>query len=159
MRTILVAALVAVPLVLGAAACGGSSNDTSEQPSTAAQWRQQASVICRTAGRKLIRVRQPTRNSQIEEFIAAILPVWKGEVDDLRKLRPPPSLARDAANFATAISYLSAALLEIHIATELNDGVRRDKAFTKLRASEQGVRLQAQALLLPACARQRFPTG
>jgi hypothetical protein len=158
-RTPLAAAAIIVTLGLATSACGGGgeSSPTSETSLTAAQWRRQANAICRDVDREVRAYPTPKAESEIESFVAAVLPLWKREEDGLRALVAPAPVATATRDLVTALGYLNAAVLEVHIATQRRDGLRRYYAMQKLQAATRGIKLRAAALSLPACARQRIP--
>ena len=70
-------------------------------------------------------VRVPVAEAQILPFTAEVIPLWKQEEEEIRALVPPSQLATRAEELADALSEVNVALLEIHIATQRNDGLRR----------------------------------
>ena len=154
MRWTLVAfvlALAVTPIV--AAGCGSKSSASSTL--TAAEWRQEANAICRELGPRIRAVRRPVAVAQILPFTAKVIPLWKAEEERLRALVPPRQLAVPAEELADALSEVNLSLLEIHIATQRNDGLRRYFAVRRLDTAGRGLKLRSRALGLPACARQR----
>ena len=114
-------------------------------------------AICREIGAKIRAVRVPVAEAQILPFTAEVIPLWKQEEERIRALVPPNQLATRAEELADALSEVNVALLEIHIATQRDDGLRRYFALQRSATAARGVRLRSRALGLPACARQRVP--
>ena len=153
MRSTLVAlalALAVTPVVVGCGSKGSASSTL-----TAAEWRRQANAICREIGPRIRSVQRPVAEAQILPFTAEVIPLWKNEEERLRALVPPRQLAMPAEALADALSEVNLSLLEIHIATQRTDGVRRYYAVRRLDTAGRGVKLRSRALGLPACARQR----
>jgi hypothetical protein len=146
----LAVALAVTPVVAGCGSKGSASSTLS-----AAEWRRQVSSICREIGPEIRAVRRPVTEAQILPFTAKVIPLWKSEEERLRALVPPRQLAIPAEELADALSEVNLSLLEIHIATQRNDGLRRYYAVRRLDTAGRGVNLRSQALGLPACARQR----
>jgi hypothetical protein len=153
MRGALVAiavALAATPVVVGCGSKGSASSTL-----TAAEWRREANAICREIGPKIRAVRRPVAETQILPFTAKVIPLWKSEEERLRALVPPSELAIPAEELADALSEVNLSLLEIHIATQRSDGLRRYYAVRRLDTAGRGLRLRSRALGMPACAEQR----
>ena len=148
---IALAAVLAVTPVLAGCGSKGSASSTL----TAAEWRREANTICREIGPKIRAVRRPVAETQILPFTAKVIPLWKSEEERLRALVPPSELAIPAEEVADALSEVNLSLLEIHIATQRNDGLRRYYAVRRLDTAGRGVRLRSRGLGLPACAAQR----
>jgi hypothetical protein len=148
----LAAALAVTPLVAG---CGSEGSASSKL--TTAEWRRETNAICREVGAKIRAVRVPVAEAQILPFTAEVIPLWKQEEERIRALVPPSQLAVRAEELADALSEVNVALLEIHIATQRNDGLRRYFALQRSATAARGVRLRSRALGLAACARQRVP--
>jgi hypothetical protein len=146
----LAVALAVTPVVAG---CG--SKGSASATLTAAEWRREANAICRAIGPKIRAVRRPVAETQILPFTAKVIPLWKSEEERLRALVPPGELAIPAEELADALSEVNLSLLEIHIATQRDDGLRRYYAVRRLDTAGRGVRLRSRALDLPACAAQR----
>jgi hypothetical protein len=146
----LAVALAVTPVVAGCGSTGSASSTL-----TAAEWRREANAICRAIGPKIRAVRRPVAETQILPFTAKVIPLWKSEEERLRALVPPSELAIPAEELADALSEVNLSLLEIHIATQRNDGLRRYYAVRRLDTAGRGVRLRSRGLDLPACAAQR----
>lgn len=138
------------------AGCGSDSPPTTG-PLSAAEWREKVNALCAEIGPKIRRVPRPRAESEIASFVAAVIPLWKREEDGVRALVPPAELATTARELVEALGYVNIALLEIHISTQRNDGLRRFDAVRRSEAAARDVKLKAQVLRLPACARQRIP--
>jgi hypothetical protein len=151
------AVLTALLLALSATGCGSDSSSTQVAPLTTREWRGRANAICRDIGSKVRRVRQPTTLVEITPFVAAVVPLWRQQEDRIRALEEPEGLASPVRDYLTALSYLEASLVEIHIATERNDGGRRGEAVDKSQRAALDMRYRARILGLSACARQRIP--
>jgi hypothetical protein len=143
-------ALAVAPVVAGCGNKGAASSTL-----TAAEWRRQANAICREIGPRIRAVQRPVAEAQILPFTAEVIPLWKNEEERLRALIPPRQLAIPAEELADALSEVNLSLLEIHIATQRNDGLRRYYAVRRLDTAARGVKLRSRAIGLPACARQR----
>ena len=150
--TALVLALSVIPVVAGCGSKGSASSTL-----TPAEWRQQVNAICKEIGPRIRAVRVPVAEAQILPFTAEVIPLWKQEEERIRALVPPSQLAARAEELADALSEVNVALLEIHISTQRNDGLRRYFALQRSATAARGVRLRSRALGLPACARQRVP--
>ncbi len=150
--TALVLALSVIPVVAGCGSKGSASSTL-----TPAEWRQQVNAICKEIGPRIRAVRVPVAEAQILPFTAEVIPLWKQEEERIRALVAPSQLATRAEELADALSEVNVALLEIHIATQRNDGLRRYFALQRSATAARGVRLRSRALGLPACARQRVP--
>jgi hypothetical protein len=146
------AAALALALVAG---CGDDS--TSANTLTAAEWRREANALCRELGRRIRAVPRPPMEDRILDFTAAVTPLWKREEDELRALVPPPELATRAEELADALAQVNVGLLEIHIATERNDGDRRNEGIERSEGAGREVKQRSQDLGLSACAAQRIP--
>jgi hypothetical protein len=146
--------LAAAVLVLSLAGCSGDSG-LSEDRLSASEWRRQANAICREIDPEIRAVQRPVAEVEILPFTARVIPLWKSEEDRLRALVPPAELVDSAEALANALAEVNVSLLEIHIATQRNDGVRRYYAVRRLDTAARGIRLRSRALGLPACARQR----
>jgi hypothetical protein len=155
MRTPALAAVLVSALL--ASGCSGNSTSVSDTPLTAAQWRWAANELCREIGPEIRAVPRPRATGEILPFTAKVIPLWKREEDRLRALAPPTQLATPAEELADALSEVNVALLEIHIATQRNDGMRRYYAVQRSDTAARGVKLRSRALGLAACARQRVP--
>jgi hypothetical protein len=155
MRTALVSLALAIAITPVVAGCGGEGSASSTL--TAAEWRREANAICREIGPKIRAVRVPVAEAQILPFTAEVIPLWKLEEEKIRALVPPSQLGTRAEELADALSEVNVALLEIHISTQRNDGLRRYFALQRSATAARGVRLRSRALGLPACARQRVP--
>ena len=155
MRTALVFLALALAVTAVVAGCGSEGSASSTL--TPAEWRQQVNAICREIGAKIRGVRVPVAEAQILPFTAKVIPLWKQEEERIRALVPPNQLATRAEELADALSEVNVALLEIHIATQRDDGLRRYFALQRSATAARGVRLRSRALGLPACARQRVP--
>ncbi len=153
MRKTLAALAVALAVTPVVAGCGSEGSASSTL--TAAQWRREANAVCREIGPKIRAVRVPVAEAQILPFTAEVIPLWKREEDRFRALVPPPTLTTPAEELADTLAEVNVALLEIHIATQRNDGVRRYYAVRRLDTAARGVRLRSRALGLSACAKQR----
>jgi len=143
-------ALAVTPVLAG---CGSDGSASSRL--TAAEWRRDVNALCRELGPKIRAVRRPVAEAQILPFTAAVIPLWKREEETIRALVPPPELTTPAEELADALAEVNVSLLEIHIATQRNDGVRRYYAVRRLDTAARGVRLRSRALGLSACAKQR----
>jgi hypothetical protein len=139
-----------MPVVAGCGTTGSASSTL-----TADEWRREANAICRQIGPEIRAVRRPVAEAQILPFTAKVIPLWKSEEEGLRALVPPRQLATPAEELADALSEVNLSLLEIHIATQRNDGLRRYYAVRRLDTAGRGVKLRSRALGLPACATQR----
>jgi hypothetical protein len=148
----LAAALAVTPVVAGCGSTGSASSTL-----TAAEWRGEANAICREIGPKIRAVPVPVAEAQILPFTAEVIPLWKQEEERIRALVAPSRLETRAEELADALSEVNVALLEIHIATQRRDGVRRYFALQRRETAARGVKLRSRALGLPACARQRVP--
>ncbi len=159
MQKILLIAGIAVSLAVSTAGCGGGgdSSPVSDTSLTAAEWRKEANAVCRDIGRKVRKEPLPQAESEIAAFVVAVIPLWKREEDGIRALTPPAELDAAARELADALGYVNVALLEIHIATQRNDGFRRFDAVRQGRGAVRHVKLKARALGLQACAKQRIP--
>jgi hypothetical protein len=143
-------------LAFALAGCGGNGSAPNNML-TAAQWRWAANELCREIGPEIRAVPRPRATGEILPFTAKVIPLWKREEDRLRALAPPTQLATPAEELADALSEVNVALLEIHIATQRNDGMRRYYAVQRSDTAARGVKLRSRALGLAACARQRVP--
>lgn len=148
--------VTAVLLVIALAGCGGGSNADSEALS-AAEWRREANVLCKDIGGRVRAVPVPRTEHAILAFTSEVIPLWKQEEDRLRALAPPEELEVRAGELADALAEINVALLEIHIATQRNDGIRRFEAVQRSETAARGVKLRSRDLELPACASQRIP--
>ena len=144
---------VVVAVVTG---CGGNSK-SSDNRLSAAEWRREVNAICRDVGKRVRAVPVPVSEAQIIPFTAKVIPLWKSEEVRIRALAPPDDLVDPAEQLADALSEVNVSLLEIHIATQRNDGVRRFNAVQRSNTAARGVKLRSRALGLPACAKQRVP--
>ena len=81
----------------------------------------------------------PVAEAQILPFTAEVIPLWKQEEERIRALVPPSQLATRAEELADALSEVNVALLEIHIATQRNDGLRRYFALQRSATAARGV--------------------
>jgi hypothetical protein len=153
------AVLTVLFLALGAPGCGSGSGSSSTQagPLTMKEWRSRANAICRDIGGTVRRFRQPTTGGEITPFVAAVVPLWRSEESRIRALSEPETVAAGVRDYLTALSYLEAALVEIHIATERNDGTRLGGAVDKSRRAALDMRYRARLMGLSACAGQRIP--
>ena len=142
--------------VLAVAGCGGGSGSDVDRLS-GAEWRRDVNAICRDVGGQVRAVRVPVSETQIIPFTAKVIPLWKSEEERIRALAPPDNLVGSAEQLADALSEVNLSLLEIHIATQRNDGVRRFNAVQRSNTAARGVKLRSRALGLPACAKQRVP--
>jgi hypothetical protein len=143
-------------LVLVLAGCGGD-NSSESQALTAAAWRREVNAICRDIGGQVRAVRLPVKETQILPFTAEVIPLWKSEEERIRALSPPAELVDAAGQLADALAEVNLSLLEIHIATQRNDGVRRFYAVKRSDTAARGVKLRSRALGLRDCAKQRVP--
>jgi hypothetical protein len=158
-RAPVTAAVLAV-LVLSLAGCGGSSGSSSTHtsPLSAKEWRSRANAICRNIGGEVRRVRKPKSYAEITPFVAAVVPLWREQEDRIRALIPPDWMAGSISGYLQSMFYLESALVEIHIATERNDGTRRAEAVEKTRKWAFYMRQAAHVIGgLPACINERIP--
>lgn len=157
MRKLAAAVSLLLAAGLAALALAGCGDGGNEPALTPAAWRAQANAICRRAATSIEAFRVPTNAGEIAPFTSGVLPLWDGVRKQMRALPPPPELAETAADLVTAYDYLSAALLEIHIATQRYDGARRVEAIRKSRVAARDITVRSQAMGLTACADQRIP--
>lgn len=156
MLAALLTTLTAGALGLVVAGCG--DGETKPGPElTAAEWRRQVNAVCRTVGREVRAVRPPDQGGRVDEFTAAVIPLWDRERNEIKALTPPEQLSRPAAELLTALDYLNVGLVEVHIATQRYDGDRRQRGIERVRAAATGIKLRAAELRLPACFGQRIP--
>ncbi len=148
-------AALAIALAVAPVLAGCGSDGSASSRLTTAEWRREANAICRELGPKIRAVRRPVAEAQILPFTAAVIPLWKREEDRIRALVPPPELVAPAGELADALAEVNVSLLEIHIATQRDDGVRRYYAVRRLDTAARGVKLRSRALGLAACAKQR----
>jgi hypothetical protein len=146
----------AAVLVLTLAGCGGGSGSR-ENRLSALEWRREANAICRDIGGQVRAVPLPTKETQILPFTAEVIPLWKSEEERIRALSPPAELVDAAGQLADALAEVNVSLLEIHIATQRNDGVRRFYAVKRSDTAARGVKLRSRELGLRDCAKQRVP--
>jgi hypothetical protein len=60
---------------------------------TPSTYRAQASAICKSTDTALAKIAAPKSASQVGKYFDAVLPVFEGQYDSLRKLRVPSSFA------------------------------------------------------------------
>jgi hypothetical protein len=161
-RNELVALLVAIAAVVGAVAIafavGGGSNDGIPPSAlTAGEWRDRVNEICADIGPRAKAIPRPKEEDKVADFTAAVVPLWDRERTEIRELGLPEGLETGTRDLLTAMDYLNAALLEIHIATQRYDGVRRFYAVQKSRDAARTIKFHSQAMGLDACAAQRIP--
>ena len=155
---VLAAALSAIALSVISAGCGiGSDGSSTPRVLSAAEWRREANAICRDSGRNVRRVPLPKKESEISAFVAQVVPLWRQQEDRLGALAPPEEIAVPVGEYLSALRYLEKALVEIHIATQRNDGERRSEAADKRRRAARDMRHRALIIGVPACAGQRIP--
>jgi hypothetical protein len=135
--------------------CGGNSSP--DHRLAAAEWRQEVNALCRDIGRQVRAVRLPTSEAGILPFTAKVIPLWKSEEDGIRALSPPANLVAPADQLADALAEVNVSLLEVHIATQRNDGVRRFYAVKRSDTAARGVKGRSRALGVLDCAKQRVP--
>jgi len=152
-RKTLAALALALSVTPAVAGCGSTGSASSTL--TAAEWRKAANAICREIGPQIRAVRRPVTEAEILPFTAEVIPLWKREEESIRALVPPRALVTPAEELADALAEVNVSLLEIHIATQRNDGLRRYNAVRRLDTAARGVALRSRALRLPACAGQR----
>ena len=146
----LAVALAAFPVLV---ACGSKGSASSTL--TAAEWRREVNEICRGISTQVRAVRLPAKETEILPFTAKVIPLWKSEEERIRALSPPAELVDPAEQLADALSEVNLSLLEIHISTQRNDGVRRFDALLRSDTAARAVQLQSRVLGLPDCAKQR----
>ena len=147
-------AVAAAVLVL---ALPGCSDNPSSETLTAAEWRREANEICREIGPQVRAIRQPKALDAILPFTSAVIPLWKDEEERIRALLRPPELEAQAEALADALAELNVSLLEIHIATQRNDGTRRVDGIARGVSAARTIKLTSRELRLPACRAQRIP--
>jgi hypothetical protein len=140
-----------------ATGCGTDLSTAHGTPLPAAVWRHRANAICTDVGRKVKAFPQPTSTGEIDDFVAGVAPLWKREWSVLRTLVPPSPMAGTARDLVTALDYVTSSLVEIHVATERDDGARREEAARKTEVAARDFKLHSLELGLQACARQRIP--
>jgi hypothetical protein len=148
--------IAAAVLVLALGGCGADSGGSGKTPLSTDEWQREANAICRQVSRELRRIPPPQAESEISAFVAATTPLWRRQENQIAALEPPDELAVPVRDYLQALSYLEAALVEIHISTQRNDGQRRYDATNKAGAASADMRQRSGELGLPACAQQRF---
>jgi hypothetical protein len=93
-RRLAIAALAAACAALAAVPALAS-------PLSAAAYRDRADSICAAAQRKLARIAEPTRASQIERYLARSLATLEPSLSALRGLEAPAALRAPAARYLT----------------------------------------------------------
>lgn len=84
------AALAVVGAVAAIAGCGGGGSDGAL---SADEFRSQADAICADANARLQALDEPTGNDQVLGFLQSGLSVQKGQLDELKALKPPSDLS------------------------------------------------------------------
>ncbi len=92
-----VAALVAIALVLGA--CNGESGST-DAPSpasevTRAEFIERVDAVCAREDNRLTGLEAPESLAETGPFLRKVLPVIRGQLDDIRQLGDPPADGRE----------------------------------------------------------------
>lgn len=157
MRTLLLAATI---VAIGglAAGCGGGSGSSSTTPAlSAAEWRREANALCRRIGREVRDVRPARRESEVSAFVSAVAPLWKQELDLTRALGAPDEIAATVGFYVGALDYLNQSLVEMHIAAQRDDSSRLHNARLAIQGAARDAKLNAEALGLRNCVRQRIP--
>jgi hypothetical protein len=150
-------AAIAVSLVLATVLAGCGDEGSASATLTASEWRREANAVCHDIGPRVGAVPQPEVLDAILPFTSEVIPLWKDEEDRIRALAHPSEVAENAEALADALAELNVSLLEIHIATQRNDGTRREGGIERGQAAAQSIKRSSRELGLAACAAQRIP--
>jgi hypothetical protein len=135
--------LLLLPLVLGAAACGGGSSPYAER----------ADAVCRDRVKEVATIATPRTSAEQTAAYELRLAAERREAARLRTIRPPHGHEQEAAALAGAVERVVDAAERLRVAELTADSESAQGALFEGRRAAADVRRYARALGLEFCGK------